>query len=120
MTPTAGSAVLKSPSQACAQATQADSARTWSTAPVVDSIQLQAIPAATSGTTWGRKRTVLATAPIRPVTNRRMTVATARPSTHRDAAEEQDQLEGVADNPDELLVAEDRLEVLQRLPTGPG
>ena len=81
MTPTAGRAELKSPSQARAKLPRPTAERTWFDGTLVESTQLQAMPAATSGTTWGRNSTVRATTPIRPETNRRITVATTKPST---------------------------------------
>ena len=54
--------------------------RIWLTRPERDSSQPQMMPAATSGMTWGRNRTVRATAPSRPVATRWITLATTSPS----------------------------------------
>ena len=51
MTPTAGSAVEKSPSQARVTPPSPTSSRNWLTSPLDESIQLHAMPAATSGIT---------------------------------------------------------------------
>ena len=51
----------------------------WLIRPFSDSSRPQMIPAATSGMTWGRKRTVRDTVPSRPVATRWMTLAVTRP-----------------------------------------
>ena len=50
------------------------------TRPFLDSSQLQTMPAATSGMTWGRNRTVREAVPSAPVATRRMSDATTSPS----------------------------------------
>ena len=91
----------------------------WLTTPVEDSTQLQAMPAATSGTTCGRKRTARATLLIRREATRRMTVAATSAQHDRDAAEEDDQLEGVPEHAEQLVVGEDGLEVVETRPSVP-
>lgn len=80
MTPTAGSAVSKSPSQARATPPRPTARSTWLTRPFDDSSQLHAMPAATRGMTWGRNSTVRTTVPNAPVVIRRTRLATSRPS----------------------------------------
>ena len=79
ITPTAGSAQVKSPSHARAIEPSPIARRIWFTRPVEESSQLHAMPAATSGITWGRKSTVLAAVPRRPDATSRIRDATTRP-----------------------------------------
>ena len=80
MTPTAGSAVSKSPSQARATPPSPTARSTWLTRPFDESSQLHAMPAATRGMTCGRNRMVRTTVPNAPVVIRRTMLATNRPS----------------------------------------
>ena len=66
------------------------------------------MPAATSGMTWGRNRTVRDTVPSRPVATRRMTRRDEQPEDDRDDAEEDDELERVDDGPEQVGIGEDR------------
>ena len=59
---------------------EADARETWLTSRSSDSSQPQMMPAATSGMTWGRNRTVRAIVPRRPVATRWMTRAVTSPS----------------------------------------
>ena len=63
MNPTAGSAQVKSPSQARVEGLQADGRRNWLTAPSGEYIQVQAIAAAAPGMICGRNIKVRAVAP---------------------------------------------------------
>ncbi|GAB3841494.1 hypothetical protein GCM10029963_12780 [Micromonospora andamanensis] len=81
MTPTAGSAVSNSPSQARVMPSSPTARSAWLTSPFVESTQLQAMPAATSGITWGRNSTVRTMVPAGPVVMRRTRLATSRPSS---------------------------------------
>ena len=102
MMPTAGSAVSKSPSQARVTSPSPIAVRTWLTRPGSDSSRPQMMPAATSGMTCGRNRTVRDTVPRRP---RRDAMDDARgdePERDRDEAEEQDQPERVEERLEEL------------------
>ena len=65
MMPTAGSAVPKSPSHARVTPPSPTACSAWLTTPVDESTQLQAMPAATSGTICGRKSTVARAPPTR-------------------------------------------------------
>ncbi len=78
--PTAGSAVSKSPSQARATSPRPIAVSPWLIRPVRDSSLPQMIPAATSGMTWGRKRTVRETVPSLPLAIRWITLAVTSPS----------------------------------------
>ena len=78
----------------------------WLTSPDSDSSQPQMIPAATSGMTCGRNRTVRE---IVPEPSRCDPLDDARgdePERHRDEAEEQHQPERVEDRPDEIGIAQ--------------
>ncbi len=79
MMPTAGRAVSKSPSHARVRSPRPTAERAWLTRPESASSQPQMIPAATSGMTWGRNRTVRAAAPSRPIATRWITLATTSP-----------------------------------------
>src|SRR5688500_798711 len=79
--PTAGRAQSKSPSQARVRLSSPIASSAWLTSPDSDSNQPQMMPAATSGITWGRNRTVRATDPNRPLTTRWITLAATSPRT---------------------------------------
>jgi hypothetical protein len=80
MMPTAGSAQTKSPSQPLTQLERPTAFSAWLTRPVDANIQLQAMPAATSGMTCGRNRIVRVAMPKRPFIWLRMAEATASPN----------------------------------------
>ena len=80
MTPTAGSAVSKSPSHARANEPRPTARRSWLTRPLVDSSQLHMMPAATSGMICGRNSTVRETSASRLAANLRIVAAVASPS----------------------------------------
>ena len=80
MTPTAGRAVEKSPSQARVMPPSPTSRRIWLTTPLEDSSQLHMMPAATSGMICGTKRTVRETRAILLAAKPRMVLAVNRPS----------------------------------------
>ena len=106
MNPTATSAQSKSPSHARVMPPSPIAVRSWLTVPDFASTQFHMIPAATSGMIWGRNSTVRDTVPKRPRAAPRMNEAVTRPTDDRDEAEEDDELEGVEDRVEQLLVAE--------------
>ena len=121
MTPTAGSAESKSPSQARVTPPSPIADRTWLTRPDVDSSPLQMIPAATSGMTCGQEQD----GPGRRSRSARsamrwMTRATTSPRPTGMKREEHDELEGVEDHADEVRIGEDRRRSSSDRPTATG
>ena len=113
MSPTAGSAKSKSPSQARVTSPRPIAVRTWLISPFRDSSQPQMMPAATSGMTCGRKRTVRDTVPSRPDRDPVDDARCDESERDRDEAEEEDEPEGIEERLDEVRLAEDRHVVRQ-------
>ena len=105
MRPTAGSANVEVAEPGPSDVAEADRGQDLVDEPVRDSSQPQMIPAATSGMTCGRNRTVRDTVPSRPVATRWMTLAVDQAQGDRDEAEEDDEPERVEERLDELRLA---------------
>ena len=118
ITPTAGNAVPKSPSQARVTPPRPTALSAWLTTPVEDNTQLHAIPAATRGTTCGRNNTARATLLTRREAIRRITVATTRPSTTGMPLKKMISWKACPSDPEQLVVGEDGLEVVETDPAG--
>jgi AcrR family transcriptional regulator len=88
ITPTAGRANVKSPSQARACEPSPTARSAWFTSPPDEYVQVQAMPAATSGRTWGMNSVTRANARIVDVAARLITRNGARGTSLNDIATE--------------------------------